>query len=438
MGRTARIGFIAYAATQLAFVAVGFWDAQVVGRIGHDLSGGIDWQLKVLGAIYLGLEVLSLMALVIMSRVPPATRARRLLVAAAIVSGVAIVVGQGQRLVLDAHLLSYERIEALLRVVSVVSPILWAASEVLLGLAAMRIAEAAGSGRVRLLAMGAIGARVIVLALQFLRVRFSGGVWIHYANTLLLGALCVALALVVTRIAEPETTRDPAAGDGQLSRQWRAPGGGITLYLGGGGARVVCALLTWLVMFNARNARGVGDLRDVASQVVVVAVLSAMATITMLAGLWRISAAPPESRASGPALLALTLALISFGLDLWGTYITVDALDGHVAAAFYAMDALPIIGGIAALVGVGVAVALLVALGNLATALGRGDVAARARGAIGYVIGAGVLLGIALAMTRMAELMLAVVVIALPLAIAALVQFLRVAFAVGREIRDRS
>ena len=301
----------------------------------------------------------------------------------------------------------------------------------------MRIAAAATSERVRVLAMGAIVARVLVLALQLLQVRFAGGVWVHYANTLLVGALCVALAVVVTRIAAPEAT--PAAdSDGKLSPAWRAPAGGISLYLGAGGGRVVCALLTWLVMFGARNARSAGELRDIGAQVVMVAVLSALATITMLVGLWRISAAPPESRASGPALLALTLALIGFGLDLWGTSITVDALDGHVAAAFYAMDALPIIGGIAALLGAGAALALLVALGNLATALGRVEVASRARGAIAYVIGAGVLLGIALAMTRMAELMLVVVVVALPLAIAALVQFLRVAFAVGREIRQRS
>jgi hypothetical protein len=40
-------------------------------------------------------------------------------------------------------------------------------------------------------------------------------------------------------------------------------------------------------------------------------------------------------------------------------------------------------------------------------------------------------------LTRKAELMLVVAVIALPLAIAALVQFLRVALAVGREIRER-
>ncbi len=435
MGRTARIGFIGYAVLQLAFVAAGLWDAHVVSRIAH--VSEIDGQLKVLSAIFLGLEVLSLLALVIMSRVPPSTRARRLILAAAIVCGVAVAVGQANRLVIDAHLVSYERMEAMMRDLNIATSILWAASEVLLGIAAIRIADATKSVPVRFLAIGAIVARVAVLALQLLRVRFAGGTWIHYANTLLVGALCVALAVVVKRIAEPEVAPDVYTDD-KLSPAWRAPAGGITLYLGAGAGRIVCAFLTWLVMFGARDARSAGELRDVGAQVVMVAVLSALATITMLVGLWRISAAPPESRASGPALAALTLALIGFGLDLWSTSITVDALDGHMAAAFYAMDALPIIGGIAALLGAGVAIALLLALANLATALGRASIAARARGAIAYVIGAGVLLGMALAMTRMAALMLVVVLVALPLAFTALVQFLRVAFAIGREIRERT
>jgi hypothetical protein len=135
--------------------------------------------------------------------------------------------------------------------------------------------------------------------------------------------------------------------------------------------------------------------------------------------------------------VALTLALIAFGLDAWGTFITADALDGHVSAAFFAMDALPIIAGIAGLIGIGAAVALLVALRNLATSLVLPDVADRARGAIGFVLGTGALFGVALALTRAPELMLAVAVLALPLAVAALVQFLRVALAVGREIRAR-
>ncbi len=435
--RSARIGFIGYAATLVALVGVGFWNSYLMSRIGHDLSSGLDWQLKILGGLYLALEVLAIAALVFMSRVPDATRARRTIVAAAIVAGVAMVVGLAQRLLLDGHLVSYERIETMLRIVGVATSILYAASEILLGVAGMRIASAANNERVRALAMAAIVARALVFVLQLVPARFQWLVWIHRADDLLLAALCVALALVVPRVAEPEATLAAGEDDERLSPSWRAPADGISLYLGAGVARVVCALGTWLVMFGARSAHGLGDLRDVRAQLLVVAALSAMATIAMLVALWRISAAPLEWRASGPALVALTLALIAFGLDAWGTYVTADALDGNVAAAFFAMDALPIIGGVAALLGLGVAISLLIALGNLATTLGRPEVAARARGAIGYVLAAGALLAIAFALTRLAELMLVVAILALPLAIAALVQFLRVALAVGREIRAR-
>ncbi|MGZ3439494.1 MAG: hypothetical protein ACXVDD_08255, partial [Polyangia bacterium] len=58
--RTARIGFVGYAVTLLALVGVGFWNAHLMSRIGHDLSSGLDWQLKILGAVYLSLEVLAI------------------------------------------------------------------------------------------------------------------------------------------------------------------------------------------------------------------------------------------------------------------------------------------------------------------------------------------------------------------------------------------
>lgn len=436
--RTARIGFIGYAATLLALVGVGFWNTRLMGRIGHD--GGLDWQFKLVGAVYLALEVMAIVALLFTSRVPPGTRARRLLVAAAGVAGAALVVGLVERVVLDAHLASYERIETLLEVVSVVTSVGYAASEILLAVACLRIAAAAGDERVRRLAIVAIVVRALVFGVQLVPLgHFWLLAWVHRANDLLFAGLCAALAVVVVRVAEPAGAvgDEGGGGEGKLAATWRAPADGISIYLGAAAARVVCAILGWLVMLGARSAHGLGDLRDVRAQLLVVAALSAMATIGMLVGLWRISAAPLESRASGPALVALTLALLGFGLDLWGTYVTAEALDGNVSAAFFAMDSLPIIGGIAALLGIGAAVALLTALGNLAAALGLADHAGRAASARGFVLGAGALFAVALALARMAELMVVVALIALPLAIAALVQLLRVAFAVGREIRAR-
>jgi hypothetical protein len=436
--RTARIGFVGYAATLVALAAIGFWHSFLIGRLGHDFGSGLDWQLKIVGALYLALEVLAVVALVFMGRVPAVTRARGLLLAAAIVGGVAFAVGLVQRLMLEAHVVSYERLETMLRIVGVTTAVTWAASEILLAVAALRIAGAVGDERVRALALGAIVVRALVLVVGLVPARIQWLVWAHRGNDLLFAALCVSLALVVMRVAEPETAAAAdGASDGRLERQWRAPADGIALYLGAGVARVLCALLGWVVMYGARSAQGVSDLRDVRAQLLMVATLSALATIGTLAGLWRIASAPPSARASGPALVALTLALIAFGLDLWGTYITADALEGHVSAAFFAMDALPIIGGVAGLLGLGVAVSLLIALANLATALACGDAAARARGAIGWVLGTGALVGTAFAAMRTVELMLPVAVIALPVAITALVQFLRAALAIRREIAAR-
>ncbi|HXU71740.1 MAG TPA: hypothetical protein VN947_20545 [Polyangia bacterium] len=435
--RTARIGFTSYAATLLALVGVGFWNSVLMGRLGHDAGRGLDWQFKILGGVYLGLEVLGIVALVLMTRVPVATRARRLLIAAASVAGGALVVGLVERVLVDTHLVSYERMETMLRIVNVVAAAAYTASESLLAVAAMRIARAARQERVRIGAIVALVVRAAVFVVQLVPARLDGLVWAHRASDLLFAGLCAALAVIVVRVDEPAAARVPDGGDGRLAAAWRAPADGISIYLGAAAARVACAIMSWLVMLGAQSAKGVGDLRDVRAQLLVVATLSAMATIVMLLGLWRITAAPVESRASGPAVVALALAVLGFGLDLWGTWVTAEALDGSVSAAFFAMDSLPIIGGIAALLGIGAAIALLTALGHLATALGLADVAGRARGAIGWVLGTGALFGVAAALSRMAELMLVVALLALPLAIAALVQFLRVAFAVGRDIRAR-
>ncbi|MGZ3439490.1 MAG: hypothetical protein ACXVDD_08235, partial [Polyangia bacterium] len=219
--RTARIGFVGYAVTLVALVGVGFWNAHLMSRIGRDLSSGLDWQLKILGAVYLSLEVLAITALLFMSRVPVATRARRTVIAAAIVAGVAMVVGLAQRLVLDGRMVSYERIETMLRIVNVATSILYASSEILIGVAGLRIAAAVKNERLRVLAMAAMVARAIVLALQLVPARFGWLVWIHRADDLLLAALCVALALVVTTIGEPEAALD-AGGDERLGAGWRA------------------------------------------------------------------------------------------------------------------------------------------------------------------------------------------------------------------------
>jgi hypothetical protein len=171
-----------------------------------------------------------------------------------------------------------------------------------------------------------------------------------------------------------------------------------------------------------------------------VAFLSGLASIAMLAGLWRISRAPAETGASGPALAALGFGVLGLVLDVVTTSITADALGGSLSAAFFAMDALPLLGFLGAALGVGAAVSLLRSLGNLAGAIGAADIAARAKAtaALAGVTGATMALAMLALKHLTTELLLFFALIVLPLAAATLVQFLRVALPLGSAIRART
>jgi hypothetical protein len=173
--------------------------------------------------------------------------------------------------------------------------------------------------------------------------------------------------------------------------------------------------------------------------VVTVAFFSGIATVAMLAGVWRISRAPAEAGGSGPAMAALVLMVLGFAGDLVSTAITADALGGSVSAAFFAMDALPVVAFFSMAFGAGAAISLLRAFGNMAQALGQQDLGARARGTSTLAATTGVIACIALlALTHLpAELLLLLAIVLLPLAVATLVQFLRVAVPLGRTIRAR-
>jgi hypothetical protein len=103
------------------------------------------------------------------------------------------------------------------------------------------------------------------------------------------------------------------------------------------------------------------------------------------------------------------------------------------------MDALPWLGAGAALLGVGAAVALLRSFGNMAKVLGAEELNRRAKSATGLLVIGGGVAGLAmLGLKHMPlEVLGLVAVVVLPVAIAAVVQFLRVAVPLGRVIRGR-
>lgn len=436
--RVARVGFVAFALSIGLGLGLGVWNHHLLTRLREASSSGVSTQLALINAGYIALELVGIMALVAIARVPASTRARRLLIASAICATVGLLVGLGQRWLFESHLGTSQSFESAVRLVSFATAIVHGASDVLFAVAAMRIARAARSQWLGGAAVAAIVSRATVTLLVLWPGWGEWRLWIFRACELLLAVLCAGLAAVVTDI-EPQAAPAPAATDGKLAAEWRAPAEGLALYLYAAGARVLFALLGWLAMSSARGATGIGELHDVRSQVLLVAALSALASVAMLGGLWRISRAPFEARAGGPALIALALGSLGLGIDGWTTSITADALDGSMSAALFAMKVLPALAGAGALLGTGAAVALLRALVNLATALGCSDLAARARSASGLVIAAGSLGVIAVALFNHAtEGLLVVALLALPLAVAALVQFLRAALGVARAIRERT
>jgi hypothetical protein len=262
----------------------------------------------------------------------------------------------------------------------------------------------------------------------------------YYAGTLLVSGCAAHAGVVVARVAEPEA---PAPGDpaAALSPQWSAAATGIGLYLGGAAARVVCAVLGYAVLAGGSSGAsgGTPDLHAMHDSTFVVAVLSGAASLTMLLGVWRITRAPAESGGPGPAMITLCLMVMGLALDFATTSITLDALGGSLSAAFFAMDALPWLAGGAALLGVGAGVALLRSFRNMARALGAEELAARARSATALLGIAGTTLGlVVLGLKHLPSEVLALIAfVVLPVALAALVQFLRVAVPLGRTIRDR-
>ena len=69
-------------------------------------------------------------------------------------------------------------------------------------------------------------------------------------------------------------------------------------------------------MAGGTGDTGTPDLRGMHDSVFVVAVLSGTASLTMLAGVWRITRAPPESGGTGPAMVTLCLMILGLATDL--------------------------------------------------------------------------------------------------------------------------
>lgn len=452
--RLPRMGFLAFAALVAIRVAASEWERRAVAAASEPQDWSrLDRVLDAMQYVDAAIGVATVVALLAAARTPPAARVRGIAVGAAALEGFGVLAAPAERMLLKVLSAgSGASTEAWIRGISAVLTVAYLAGVTLVVLACIRVARAAGARYV-----AHVGIAALVLFGARLALRSAGWVlgdhlWsapgvsgldmaVWYASSALLVGLTACAGVLLPRV--PEAPSD-AAGEGAppagaLPPAWGRIAGGIGLYLGAAGARVLCALLGYLIMSGASGASDYGSLRDVRDGIVMVAVLSGCASVAMLAGVWQIARAPAESNGGGPALAALGFMVMGLGLDVVSTGITADALGGSVSAAFFAMDALPVVAAFSAVLGVGAAVSLLRSFGNIASAVGDEALAARARStALLAASTGGVAFLVLLGMKHVpVELLLLVAVVLLPMACATLVQFLRVAVPLGQTIRAR-
>jgi hypothetical protein len=448
--RTSRLAFFAYTATLASEVLLGLWMRHLIAaaRSSQHLGDAIK-RVELVGYGYMAIGAVSVVALLALAKAPRAALLSRVALGAAGAAGIVVALELARRLFLTFAMSRHaDAFESVVHAFGVAMFLADTLARVLVVVMVARVGCAVGSRVTAPVAVAAFAALGVSLAMEvtFLAlgdrareadVLATAQTMVGYASTLLVGGASILAGAVVSRVADPPPTSKPAL-PGPLSPQWGAAAAGIGLYLGAVAARVLCALLGYAVMAGASGATSSSDLRGVRDSVLVCSVLSGVASLAMLTGVWRITRGPPDSGGPGPAMVTLFLMVLGLALDLATYSITLDALGGYLSAAFFAMDALPVIAGFSTLLGVGAGVALLRSFGNMAHALGNEDLRGRARSTTVLLVIAGTVAGGgALGLQHMpTEALVLLAVVVLPIAIAAAVQFLRVAVPLGRVIRS--
>jgi len=459
--RAPRVGLFAYAACLVVELLLALWSRQIMAavRAGETFSH-VEKQLDLIGYGYTALGVGAVVALLAVARAPEARLVSRVATGAAVAAGLGVALEVGQRAliaVLSSGSGGFERMDRFLLIFGtgmVLADTVARALGVVIAVRAGRAVASRATVGVGVAAFVVLGLDVAMYVAE--RSLGEGGhgsrapasetlataqTVAYYVATLLVAGTAVLAGRSLSRLPQPDVAvSGEAPGQEALSPRWRAAADGIGLYLGGAAARVVCALLGYAVMAGGSSGTGTPDLRTMHDSFFVIAVLSGAASLTMLAGVWRITRAPPDSGGTGPAMVTLCLMIFGLTLDLVTTSITLDALGGSLSAAFFAMDAMPLLASAAALFGVGAGVALLRSFANMAHTLGVEELSDRAKTATALLVIAGGVAGLTmLGLKHMpVELLGLIAVVVLPLAIAALVQFLRVAVPLGRVIRSRT
>ena len=444
-----RSGIVAYAACLVVGTAIGLVQHYLLASVrdGGSYSSISGW-LDALSYVHLALGVGEVAALLWLSRGLVDERARSLAGAAAALTGAWLVIVLAQQVGVRTLMSSMgvETMDVVFRVVRAVTSSLACAATGALLACLLHVVRAGGMSRMAplVLVAGSVLAVRLLLALAGAAVRTMPP-WVGTAHTGVywgMEALLLAV-LVVSWLAAgraPEAAQAPAA-DAEaapLDHAWEGVHGAIGTYLGGAGARMAIAILSWLLMLGARGAKSLSDLQGVRSGVIATAVLSGVASIVMLGAVLRLSRAPVE-RAQGPAGLAAGLMALGMLLELGTTVLTARALGGDLSSAFFAQKALPVLGALGLALGVGVGISLLRAFEALAETLALVETTARASStvpllAVTGLVGGGALVG---ANHLPVALFALLALVCLGLAITVLVQFIRVATGIRAAVRLR-
>ena len=252
-------------------------------------------------------------------------------------------------------------------------------------------------------------------------------------------AVCAWLGVALRNAKAPDG--EPAkvdAAEGAISPEWRSVSDALGLYLGAAVARIAVAALSFATMASASGSSSLSDLRSVRDTVVLMAVVGGFASLFIIGALFKLGRAP-DDRVRGPANAAALFAIMGLLLDGVTTSITASALGGDLSAAFFAMDALPWLVVGAVILGIAAGTALATALAAAASHLGNPDAERQAKSVRVLIVPAGILLALSQSMGRHPPegLVVFMVVMGLPLALAAVVRLLQAIFGVRATVAAR-
>ena len=328
--RGPRVGLFVYAGCLAVEVLLGLAGRLFLARMRQgETFTSVAKLLDLVGYGYIAVGIGAVVALTVLAGRPRTALVSRLAMAAAVAAGLGVVLELAQRVLITfCSAGSMGRMERAFEIFGAGMVLAETVEKVLVAVIAVRVGRAVGARALVPVAVGALVAALLAFAMYLLmlvrgREESAHGAAstiqtvAYYVSAILVAAAAMLAGWSFPRVPLPAVAASTERGSAEtLPPRWRAAADGIALYLGGALARVVCAVLGYAAMAGGTGDTGTPDLRGMHDSVFVVAVLSGTASLTMLAGGWRITRAPPESGGTGPAMVTLCLMILGLATDL--------------------------------------------------------------------------------------------------------------------------